>query len=243
MRRRSEVEAAKAEQRVEQRYFKCPKCELVQSEASLDQGAGEDQVLCVSCATPINFERDLHKNGAAAKSAPKIADAKPSVEAPKCETCGKPLTVTSIGLFYPCGHTKPKDEEPKAASADDFVEKTTAPVTHMFEKAVRPKEPAGPPPKPFAPVRETVDGSVYRDLPGGPKARKLRVVWGEELYAPIQYNNFKVGPFEMEVEVPDGADPEAVYKEAMAFLRKCADASFEERLASFLAKAAKAKVR
>lgn len=55
-------------------------------------------------------------------------------------------------------------------------------------------------------------------------ADKVKVVWGAVLIAPISFNNFYVGPFELETEVRPGETVESAidrgYAQLDAFARK-----------------------
>jgi hypothetical protein len=75
--------------------------------------------------------------------------------------------------------------------------------------------------------------------------RKISVTWGEESLAPIQYNTVRYGGITMEVDVPDGADPEQVYLQTWELLDKLGKQQFLRKLDGFLerAKTAGAEVK
>ena len=61
----------------------------------------------------------------------------------------------------------------------------------------------------------------------------VTVVWGKELIAPVQYNNFEVGPFTMTTEVLPHETPEEAWARAYGFLDRQARASYAEKLKTF----------
>lgn len=64
-------------------------------------------------------------------------------------------------------------------------------------------------------------------------AEAIRVVWGEQLIAPRQYNNFKIGPFEMTTTVRDDETDEQAFDRAYAFLDERARATYKTKIAAF----------
>ena len=62
---------------------------------------------------------------------------------------------------------------------------------------------------------------------------KVRAVWGPMKIAPIQFNNFDVGPFEMETEVKPGETHEEAFDRAYAECEKMARRSYAEKLKLF----------
>tara|TARA_Y100000034_G_scaffold66224_1_gene79923 strand:+ start:4363 stop:4626 length:264 start_codon:yes stop_codon:yes gene_type:complete len=62
--------------------------------------------------------------------------------------------------------------------------------------------------------------------------KTLTVTWPEETFHPVQYNGFRIGPFSMTVEVPDG-QLEKVYLIAMKKLAVMAKAQFDSKLEGF----------
>ena len=73
----------------------------------------------------------------------------------------------------------------------------------------------------------------------------VRAVWGKQLIAPRQYNNFEVGPFEMTTTVRDDETPEEAMARAYAVCDAQARASYKSKIAAFeeAFKAASAVVR
>lgn len=50
----------------------------------------------------------------------------------------------------------------------------------------------------------------------------ITVTLGEQVFAPIQYNSFRVGPFSCTTTIKEGESPEAAYTRAHNFLIRCA---------------------
>jgi hypothetical protein len=61
----------------------------------------------------------------------------------------------------------------------------------------------------------------------------VKVVWGEVLIAPVAFNNFKVGPFEMMMEVKEGETTTQAMDRGYATLAQFARKTYEGKLASF----------
>ena len=61
----------------------------------------------------------------------------------------------------------------------------------------------------------------------------IRVVWGEQLIAPRQYNNFKVGPFEMTTTVRAHETPEQAFDRVYAVLDERARSTYKQKIAAF----------
>lgn len=249
MKKRSEVVGeAKASLPQGQGYLRCPACDLVQSEASTAPG-----LKCVNCGEQLDptmhiedgskRSSTLSTKGMAPTCAVEAppADEKPSTKA-KCAECGKSLTETSIGLFYSCGHS-PKETTPLL----DTIAKAPLPGSVDLEKSIAEKKDQERAQalyvnaKPASNVVPMQSKSIEANL----SPMRVRVVWGKELFAPIQFHNFDNGPFEVEIEIPAGADAAAAIRDARAFLRNVAKESFEEKLADYLSrvKVVKSQVR
>ena len=66
-----------------------------------------------------------------------------------------------------------------------------------------------------------------------PPIRKLRVTWGEETVKPADFSSMRYGGLEVEVDVPPGADPRAIYEQTYALLDELAEQQFQRKLTSF----------
>lgn len=63
---------------------------------------------------------------------------------------------------------------------------------------------------------------------------RVKIVRGAETFSPVQYNPFVIGPFEMELDVPDGTDPTPAVLKVRAFLNHVAEQEFEAQLVKHL---------
>ncbi len=73
----------------------------------------------------------------------------------------------------------------------------------------------------------------------GPKSfnpESITVVWGEEVFSPVQYNSFRVGPFTYTVTQRFGESLEKAVKRANDFLEKHADKMFVAKRNAYLAR-------
>lgn len=68
------------------------------------------------------------------------------------------------------------------------------------------------------------------DLDVDVKVRTMRVVVGEEVFQPIQFNGFRVGACELEVEVPPNEDVAVVYARVRDALEAMQRNQFERKL-------------
>lgn len=66
--------------------------------------------------------------------------------------------------------------------------------------------------------------------PAGVRVKSMRVVWGEEVHQPIQFNGFRVGAIEAEVELPPGADPAKVYDAVWNKLAELGQQQFDKKM-------------
>ena len=61
----------------------------------------------------------------------------------------------------------------------------------------------------------------------------VTVTWGKELIAPVQYNNFEVGPFTVTTAIRADETPEAAMARAQAWLDAHARKVYSAKLALF----------
>jgi hypothetical protein len=61
----------------------------------------------------------------------------------------------------------------------------------------------------------------------------VTVTWGKQLIAPVQYNNFEVGPFVMTSEVRPGEKPSEAMTRVYAVLEGFARESYKTKIAAF----------
>jgi hypothetical protein len=64
-------------------------------------------------------------------------------------------------------------------------------------------------------------------------AQTVKVTYGEVLIQPIQFNHFKVGPFEMTTAVKDDETPEQAMARAYDALERYARSTYASKLADF----------
>jgi hypothetical protein len=64
-------------------------------------------------------------------------------------------------------------------------------------------------------------------------ATTVTVTWGEQLIAPIQFNNFKIGPFSMTTEIRPGESEEQAMARAYAACAAFARSTYKEKFAAF----------
>lgn len=62
----------------------------------------------------------------------------------------------------------------------------------------------------------------------------LSVTWGEEVYQPVQFHTFRVGPITASAKVAEGQSIAGVYRQLWAELDRLGRAQFEEKLAGAL---------
>lgn len=62
---------------------------------------------------------------------------------------------------------------------------------------------------------------------------QITVTWGAEKYAPIQYNNFDVGPFSTTTTIREGETAEEATDRAKAFLATLAREEFDKKSVGF----------
>lgn len=64
-------------------------------------------------------------------------------------------------------------------------------------------------------------------------SQSVTATWGKMLIAPIQFNNFEVGPFVMTVDVKPNEPPEEAFDRAYTECEKMARKSYAEKLKFF----------
>lgn len=77
-------------------------------------------------------------------------------------------------------------------------------------------------------------------IPPPANVKQIRVVWGEEVIQPIQYNGFRVGPIEVLVDVMPGEDAGEVYERTFAWLDQLGKDQFRRKVSGFLGRIAEA---
>lgn len=88
-------------------------------------------------------------------------------------------------------------------------------------------EAAGAPPADEGTSRATMLGALV--------VRRVTVSWGKELYSPVKYESYEVGPFSLEVEIREGEDVEAALDRAHDFLAAYAEKVKARKRAAFAA--------
>lgn len=63
----------------------------------------------------------------------------------------------------------------------------------------------------------------------------IEVTWGEEVFSPVQYNSFRVGPFSCRVQQRRGETPEQAWDRGYALLRQKAQEERKRKAGEFLA--------
>lgn len=76
----------------------------------------------------------------------------------------------------------------------------------------------------------------------GPGGRHVRVCWGEEIYSPVSYNSFHVGPFEEDVHVPEGESVTLAVDRAQARMARHAQKQFDLEAPQYMANLARLTV-
>ena len=61
----------------------------------------------------------------------------------------------------------------------------------------------------------------------------ITVTYGKELFAPIQYHSFEIGPFTYTTQIQENEDAEIAATRAYAFLMKVARATFVTKMTEF----------
>lgn len=155
----------------------------------------------------------------------------------KCAVCGKALTETALGPFYPCGHDF---DAKKQAEAPQPVQPTPVPPPPTHSVAIPPIAPSSPiPPIPsiLPPERDT--------RPETPTAKReaqaretvgdrLTMTFGEELFTPVPFNSFRVGPFTLETTLQPGETAQQAHARLVELHAGVVEAEFVRRLHDYL---------
>jgi len=147
----------------------------------------------------------------------KLANSATVLPLTRCITCGKELTVTNAGLFWPCGHTPGFDtvstDSPEYAKAmeEEATELHVAqntPTTRFTEPDRVVKFNIKQEFKEEKPIGTTLDqmfASGKKTIVMGPKeVQTISVTCPEMVFTPRQYCTFRIGPYTATRTVPDG---------------------------------------
>lgn len=63
--------------------------------------------------------------------------------------------------------------------------------------------------------------------------KSIRVTWGEEVIQPVQYNGFRIGGLELQIDLLPGESPEMAYERGWAILDRIGRKQFELKLKGF----------
>jgi len=61
----------------------------------------------------------------------------------------------------------------------------------------------------------------------------ILVVWGEEVFSPVQYNSFRIGGHSITIVVQQGESALDAWKRGWAILEQAAEIQFADKLAGF----------
>lgn len=148
-----------------------------------------------------------------------IAKKETLIQPQKCITCGKELTKTNVGIFWPCGHTPGFDKvetdslEYAKAMEEDATELRVAqntPPTRFTNRVNDNGEPA---------VRSTVKKSQSRIEATANESRTVSVTCPEMVFTPRQYCTFRIGPYTATQNVPEGGSVAEITRDLLAELR------------------------
>ena len=81
-------------------------------------------------------------------------------------------------------------------------------------------------------IYDTALSAAIEDKPL--RVTRMVVTWGEEVHQPIQYNGFRVGSIELEIEVAPGEDPRRAYGRAWQLCEQLGARQAELKLQGFL---------
>lgn len=79
----------------------------------------------------------------------------------------------------------------------------------------------------------TATGKPQADA-SAPPGTQITVVWGEEVFSPVQYNSFRIGGHSVTVVVQDGESALDAWKRGWALLEQAAEIQFTDKLAGFV---------
>lgn len=63
----------------------------------------------------------------------------------------------------------------------------------------------------------------------------VEVTWGEEVFSPVQYNSFRVGPYTRRTRIRDGETEEKAFERVYKQLEALAAKTFERKSKAFIA--------
>ena len=90
---------------------------------------------------------------------------------------------------------------------------------------------------------ETVDEAIARSRQRREQLEAgsmLVVTWGEELYAPIQFNSFRIGGLTLQMPIREGETARDAYARAWMQLEALCAEQFEKKLEGFMQRARRA---
>ena len=76
--------------------------------------------------------------------------------------------------------------------------------------------------------------SDHPDIPLAEVGDTVTVTWGEEMFSPVQYNNFRVGPFMATTKIRVGETAFTASRRALFELSKLAEVEFETKATAYL---------
>lgn len=129
----------------------------------------------------------------------KLANSATVLPLTRCITCGKELTVTNAGLFWPCGHTPGFDQAP----AEKTPEQRAAIGTEINQKFNIKQEFKVEPQ--HGTTLDQMFASAKKTIVAEPKeVQTISVTCPEMVFTPRQYCTFRIGPYTATRTVPDG---------------------------------------
>lgn len=174
----------------------CSACGLVQT---LDNAKNGENVFCGKCNEPLGvfYEANAFMPANVAKAASTMGTEVDSI--PRCGTCQTKLTKTAVGIFYPCGHDTRKSAtepvlptQPQPEVAQTEVLKQHYPDNRVGEI---PKE---------SHVHRDKELFAQTTVPASDVGEEVTVTYGEQVFSPVQYNSFRVGPMTTTTRVRPG---------------------------------------
>lgn len=155
-----------------------------------------------------------------------------------CDVCGAVLTVTTLGLFYPCGHDKRPAgvkvaPDHKAHKLTD-AEKAGAVAPATKEMKIDPRPPKKDMPTYDEAIKQHRESEAAKNAGG--LIEVVSVVHGAETFTPRPYNTFVVGPFTMTTSIRPNETPEEAVDRASRHLEDQAEREFKRKADLFLQK-------
>jgi hypothetical protein len=220
-------------------FITCKDCDLQQSRGTVERNGGkckrcESELLVLS--EPVEERRDKapvtppkveapkpvpeqpklpHTEPAASVPAQFHPKAEPGYTGPTCKTCGARLTETAL-MGWTCGNGHNADVDQKTQGGKWPGKTTTGALPNPDTKYVV----AGAP---------TMKVQRWTDEP----IDDVTVTWGEEVYSPVQYNSFRLGPYSMTTAVRPGETRAQAFERAYDDLERLAAASFAKKREAF----------